>query len=93
MGLKKYSFPTLLQYDFCKEKMSKETTDQKLKGSEWNKALSDFWKMPRQPGMKYLPALVTVYFCLYYCPKRTSNKYWFFNETITKTRVNCENYW
>ena len=49
-----------------------------IEGVSWNKALSDFWKMSRQPGLKYLPALVTVYSCLHYCPKRTSNKYWFF---------------
>ena len=45
---------------------------------EWNKAPSDFCKMLRQPGLKYLQALVTVYSCLHYCLKRTSNNYWFF---------------
>ena len=60
---------------------------------EWNKALSDFWKMSRQAGMKYLPALVTVYSCLHYCPKELVIKNTGSFETKTKTIVNCENCW
>ena len=38
---------------------------------DWNKALNDFWNILRQLGLKYLPAIFTVY-------KRTSSYYLFF---------------
>ena len=49
-----------LHEGFCTPEIN-ERKETKYWRGEWNKALSDFWKMSRQPGLKYLPALVIAY--------------------------------
>ena len=44
-----------------------------IEGVREIKRLCDFLKMSRQPGFKYLQAIVTVYSCLHFCLKGTSN--------------------
>ena len=55
---------------------------------EWNKALSDFWKILRELGLKYLPVIFTVYSGFNYCLKKTSSYYYFFlDNTEDKSKL------
>ena len=44
-----------------------------FEGVSGKKGLSDFWKISRPLGLKYLPVIFTVYSGFSYCLKRTSS--------------------